>query len=104
MTKKKSFFSDLSDSTVVSRITNEQQRKLNDIPPEADKKPSRKGRKAAKSGDPVIDKYINFNGENLVAQISPELKRELELIKIQRGDTSIKQLVAEAVVKHFGLK
>lgn len=103
MTKKKSLFDDLTRPDVVPHILEERQRKIAEIPPEPTTR--KRGRKLRESGDPAIDKYINFNSfeSNTVVQISPLLRDELELLKVKTRK-SIKQLVAEACVKHFNLK
>jgi hypothetical protein len=53
--------------------------------------------------NPLLEKFYGNAGDNDVVQISKELKRALNLKKIEIGKP-VKLMVAEAIIRYLGLE
>lgn len=95
----KSIFDKLSDDSVVNQIRQKSESHLENILYERKKGSGRKKAECA----PHLKKYYSDGPGNDVVQVSKELKKALNLKKIETGKP-VKLLVAEAIVKYLGIE
>ncbi|RCW38865.1 hypothetical protein [Marinilabilia salmonicolor] len=95
----KSIFDKLSDESVVNQIRKQSESHLEHIQRENRKGSGRKKAECA----PHLQKYYADGPGNDVVQVSKELKKALNLKKIETGKP-VKLLVAEAIVEYLGIE
>jgi hypothetical protein len=95
---RKSIFDRLSDSSVVDKIREQSNNHLNQIIRERKKGSGRKKTEC----EPHLEKYYVDSMDSDVVQISKELKKLLNLRKIECGKP-VKLMVAEAIVQYLEL-
>ena len=95
---RESIFSKLSDSSLVDRIREQSENHLNRVQSERKKGSGRK----KPDCPPHLEKFYADGPDNDVVQISKELKKLLNLRKIETGKP-VKLLVAEAIVQYLEL-
>lgn len=94
----RSIFDKLSDAALVDKIREQSENHLNTISRERKKGSGRRRADCA----PHLEVYYADGPDNDVVQISKELKKLLNLKKIETGKP-VKLLVAEAVVQYLEL-
>ncbi|WP_010664077.1 hypothetical protein [Marinilabilia salmonicolor] len=95
----KSIFDKLSDESVVNQIRKQSESHLENIQRENKKGSGRRRTECA----PHLQKYYADGPGNDVVQVSKELKKALNLKKIESGKP-VKLLVAEAIVQYLGIE
>lgn len=95
---KTSLFNRLTQEDEVAKIQAQSNAHIKSV-----QKSSRKGSGRKKPElNPSMEKYYGDAGDNDVVQISKELKRALNIRKIETGKP-VKLMVAEAIIQYLGL-
>ncbi len=95
----KSIFDKLSDESVVNQIRIHSKLHIENVQRENKKGSGRRKTECA----PHLQKYYADGPGNDVVQVSKELKKALNLKKIETGKP-VKLLVAEAIVEYLGIE